>query len=178
MLIRRYQPHRRMSPDHAIQSYVTWVKVNARIIEYFSLSSSKRSLCSIALLLNGYTWLRHNCFFFLQSWAFRKVKKSTLLIHKHSHTFISNCYFLWIIAMQKNALRDDRLHTLRPCNKNYGYLIFNVYHGPTRPMNFSIVWVNWRVYFQNVLNPLLVLLRKQVSLTEFIHVSMGKQNLD
>ena len=38
--------------------------------------------------------------------------------------------------------------------------------------------VKWRAYFQNQTNPLLVLLRKQVSLTEFIHMSMRKQNLD
>ena len=36
----------------------------------------------------------------------------------------------------------------------------------------------WRVYFQNQTNPLWYFWEKQVSLTEFIHMSMGKQNLD
>ena len=39
--------------------------------------------------------------------------------------------------------------------------------------------INWRVYFQNLINPLFwYFWEKQVSLTEFRHMSMGKQHLD
>ena len=49
------------------------------------------------------------------------------------------------------SVRIDCTHYVRE-NNNYCYLIFNVYHGPTRPMNFSIVWVNCENSYCNTKN--------------------------